>query len=216
LLLYIVVEDELSEVILKKMLGEYFVGTDLHVVSIGKRGKGYIKNRINDFNNRNNDLPFFILVDLDLSSCAPELLHQWLNRPCRNNLIVRVAVREVEAWLLADTNGFSNYLNMDHSYISKEVNDPDNLLDPKFRLLSLVEQSRKRNIIGDIVKKEGSSLKQGPGYNTRLTEFVLNNWNMERARSNSDSFNRAINALQNLTCKKSVNKMMSARPADDD
>jgi len=197
--MYIVVEDELSDAVLRKMLGEYSNRVDLQIVSIGKRGKGYIKTRINEFNRQNNDLPFFILVDLDSNSCAPELIHQWLKRPCRKNLIFRVAVREIEAWLLADPNGISNYLNMDHSYIYKEVNYPDNLADPKSKLLSLVERSRKRNMINDIVKKERSSLKQGPGYNTRLTEFVINNWNMERARSNSDSFNRAVNALQKLT-----------------
>lgn len=197
--IHLVVEDELSEVISRKILGEYLTGADLHVVTIGKRGKGYIKKRINDFNNQNNNLPFFVLADLDSDSCAPELLHQWLKRPCRKNLVFRIAVREVEAWLLADTNGISNYFSMDHSYISKEVKHPDNLSDPKHTLLSLVERSKKRNMIGDIVRKEGSSLKQGPGYNTRLTDFVINNWNTERARLNSESFNRAINALQKLT-----------------
>ncbi|HQO03366.1 MAG TPA: DUF4276 family protein [Spirochaetota bacterium] len=201
--IHLVVEDELSEVISRKILGEYITGADVHVVTIGRKGKGYIKKRINEFNNQDNDLPFFVLTDLDCVTCAPELIQQWLKRPCRKNLVFRVAVREVEAWLLADSHGISNYLNMDHSYISKEVQYPDNLSDPKHKLLSLVERSKKRNMISDIVKNDGSSLKQGPGYNTRLTDFVVNDWNMERARSNSDSFNRAINALRKLTREES-------------
>lgn len=196
--IYIVVEDELSDAVLRKMLGEYFSRADLQIVSISKRGKGYIKKRINEFNKQNNDLPFFVLVDLDSDSCAPELIHQWFKRPCRKNLVFRVAIREVEAWLLADPHGISNYLNMNHSYIYKEVNHPDNLKDPKSKLLSLVQRSRKRNMINDIVKTEGSSLKQGPGYNARLSDFVINTWDMERARVNSDSLSRAINALQKL------------------
>lgn len=200
--IYLVIEDELSETISRKIFGEYFNTIDFHIVTIGKRGKGYIKKRINEFNNLNNDMPFFILVDLDLDSCAPELTRQWLKRACRRNLVFRVAVREVETWLLADTHGFSNYLNMDHVYVSKEVNHPDELLDPKSKLLSLVERSRKRKIIEDIVKREGTSLKQGPGYNARLSDYILNVWNMKRARDNSNSLDRAINALRNFKWNK--------------
>lgn len=42
--IHLVVEDELSEVISRKILGEYITGADVHVVTIGRKGKGYIKN----------------------------------------------------------------------------------------------------------------------------------------------------------------------------
>lgn len=196
---YIVIEDRLSEIIMRKLLEEFLPLNELDIITIGLRGNGYIKNRINTFNNQKNDLPFFILADLDLGSCAPELLNQWLKRPCRKNLLFRIAVREVEAWLLADTDGFSKYLKIDHSFILKETNHPDDLIDPKSKLLSLVEHSRNRELIRDMIKKEGANLKQGPGYNAKLTEYVSDYWNIERASHRSESFNRAIKAIQKMS-----------------
>jgi hypothetical protein len=196
--LYLVCEDELSEVVMQKISKKIWADVELTYITIGKRGKGYIKNRINQFNNPNNPLPFFILTDLDANTCAPQLISKWLKGPCRLNLLFRIAVREVGSWLLADTKGISKYLNLDHNYIKKEVNIADNLSHPKEKLIVLVERSKKREIKKDIVRIKENRYKQGPAYNSRLIEYVEEFWDIEKATCKSDSLNRTIKALQKL------------------
>lgn len=197
MIFYIVCEDQLSEAVMRKMVKDSLTDLELEFISIGKKGRGFIKSRINDFNNQSNNLPFFVLADLDTDSCVPGLKERWLKRPCRDNLIFRIAIREVEAWLLADDRGFSQFLNLDPAYIRKEVDFPDMVMNPKEKLIFLVERSRKKELKKDIVRKENTVFKQGPGYNTRLTEYVLNYWDIERASVRSDSLKRALKAIQN-------------------
>ena len=104
--LYIVCEDQLSEAVMRKMVAGSSSTLIKDIVSLGKKGRGYIKKRINDFNNQ-NALPFFVLADLDKDECAPVLIKSWMRRPLQQNIVFRIAVREVESWLLADTKGFS-------------------------------------------------------------------------------------------------------------
>lgn len=104
----IVSEDRVSEFLMLKMLhlfeGKYYVSQ-----SYGGSGNGYIKTTINGFNQAAVALPFFVLTDLDRYECAPSLIGNWLKGGCAPNLIFRVAVREAEAWLLADIQGLSRY-----------------------------------------------------------------------------------------------------------
>ena len=194
--MFLVCEDELSEVVMKKMVRELFPVNNLVLRTIRREGRGYIKSRINEFNNQSNMLPFFILADLDTDSCAPGLIGQWLKRACRKNLVFRIAVREVESWLLADTYGFANYLGLEHAYILKEVNSPEDLWDPKEKLISIVDHSRKRDLKSDIVgKKQGGGYRQGPGYNTRLAEYIMEYWDIGRAAKKTDSLQRALKAV---------------------
>ena len=66
------VEDELSEVVLRKVLREtkrpFVVGTCFR-----KRGFGYLKSKLSGFNNACKGTPFLILTDLDRKPC-PQLL----------------------------------------------------------------------------------------------------------------------------------------------
>ncbi|MBN2364201.1 hypothetical protein JXL83_08725 [candidate division WOR-3 bacterium] len=117
----------------------------------------------------------------------------------KQNILLRIAVREIESWLLADTKGFSEFSKLDHSFIKKEVNSPDDIPDPKGKLISMVDRSKSRDLKSDIVRKEKSSYKQGPGYNSRLADYVNNYWKIERAAELSDSFKRAVNSLSKFT-----------------
>lgn len=198
MILHIVVEDELSDVIIKKIIEESNTKHNLEIRTIGKRGKGYIKKRVNEFNNQSNKLYFIILVDLDNDPCAPDLIHSWFKNPFRNNLIFRVAVREVEAWILSDIDGVSQFFNISKDYVYKEVSNPDLINDPKKKFLSIVSRSNRKSLINDVVKKVGSNIYQGGGYNTVLSEFVMNGWSLEKARSKSDSLNRAVLAIDYL------------------
>ena len=202
MLIYILCEDSLSKVIIEKMIKHVFPDLNLtlsHFVRL--EGKSYIQKKINDINNLSIPQPFFILVDMDKESCAPQLIKQWLKRPCRDNLLFRIAVHELEAWLLADVDGFSHFLQMDYSFINQEIQNPDEIRNPKEKLISLVDRSRKRELKNDMVNKYQTYFRQGSGYNTRLIEFVLSLWNIERAAKKSESLNRSLKALRNWKLK---------------
>jgi hypothetical protein len=192
--LYIVSEDQLSEAVMRKMVVKSLSTRIKDIVPMGKKGRGYIKKRINDLNNQNT-LPFFVLADLDQDECAPVLIKNWIKRPLQQNIVFRFAVREVESWLLADTEGFSHYTKLEHSLIKKEVDTPDELPDPKEKLIALIDRCKNRSLKNDIVRKENFSYKQGPGYNSRLIDYVDNYWEIERATLVSESLKKAIDAL---------------------
>lgn len=96
----LVFEDVLSEFAMRKLISEM----DRFVIghSYSEGGSGYIKKNIRGFNEAARGCPFFILTDLDRVDCAPTLINDWFKIERHSNLIFRVAVREVETWVLAD------------------------------------------------------------------------------------------------------------------
>lgn len=193
--LYIVFEDALSEHVIRKMLNNLPGFT--HIYPVSARGNGYIRKNLNKWNNKRNTMPYFILTDLDQNECPPSLIKEWFEYSPRKNLVFRVAVKEVEAWLLADVDGFSSFTRLSKDLIEKETRDVENITHPKEKLISLVKRSRERHLKEDIVARDGIS--QGPAYNFRLKEFVDDHWNMEKAKKNSRSFDKAFKALSRLS-----------------
>ena len=75
----------------------------------GKGGKERIRRGIRGYSEAAKLAPWFVLVDLDQEEeCAPALVSSWLPVGTRD-LCFRVAVREVEAWLLADRPGIARF-----------------------------------------------------------------------------------------------------------
>ena len=184
----LVVEDELSEAVLRKLIGHFAHGLSIFgVYSAG--GFGKIKSNVQRFKNASNVIPHIVLTDLDRGTCAPSLLNDWGVGTVPQNLLFQVAVREVEAWLLADREGLAEYLNLP---VVKIPQHPEQQIDPKQALFSVVRKCKKRRLIEEIVPATGSSASLGPLYNKRMCGFVRENWNMQRASINSDSLSRAI------------------------
>lgn len=191
--LNLVFEDEISEFVMVKLAEEskkYFISN-----SYSGGGFGYIKKNIGGFNEAAKGCPFFVLTDLDTVDCAPTLIDDWLGKSAHHNLIFRIAVREVEAWLLADIEGFSKFTGV------SEANFRDNteeIADPKAELLHLVKRCRIRKIKEDILPKNEFAAV-GPNYNGRLGEFVMKHWSISRAMQRSDSLRRAMKHLSNFS-----------------
>ncbi len=187
----LVFEDAISEFAMMKLLesfgDKYYVGT-----SYPGYGFGYIKRNINGFNQAAIATPFFVLTDLDNYPCPTELINEWLARPRQPNLIFRIAVREVEAWLLADRIGFSTFTGV--SLANLPLN-PELEVDPKQTLINIVRRSRRRTIKEDIIPINQNATI-GPNYNERLMEYILNDWNLERAMQTSESLRRAFVYLE--------------------
>ena len=183
------VEDELSETVLRVILKQsgrtYCVGSCFR-----RGGYGYLKKRIMAFNNAAKHTPFGVLTDLDDVECAPKLVEEWLMAVKHHNLIFRVAIKEVEAWVLAHRSAFASFLGISQNKVPET---PDQLADPKRELIGLVGRSRRTALRKAIVPSPGNKI--GPDYNATLSAFVEGDWDMKEAAKRSPSLRRALNAI---------------------
>ncbi|MBW1810227.1 MAG: hypothetical protein JRJ87_18665 [Deltaproteobacteria bacterium] len=188
----LVVEDVLSEEALRKILKDskrpYYVGA-----VYSKKGFGYIKSRIEGFNQAAQGSPFLVLTDLDQAECPPTLIADWLKRPANHNLLFRIAVREVDAWLMADRKAFARYLGIAQELVPQY---PERLKKPKQKLITLARKSKKKSIRNAIVPAPNVTARTGPDYNGTLSVFVREHWSPGRAKSNAKSLNRIIDAVE--------------------
>lgn len=185
------VEGTLDEQVLRKILRQagrgYAIGT-----THGHRGFGYLRRTIHGFNCAAKGTPFAVLTDLDKETCPAALIRAWLPQPKHPNLIFRVAVREVEAWLLAHREAIARFLGIREELVPRDV---DALEDPKKTLLELARQSRSRGLREAIVPHRGSTATIGPDYNGRLAIFVRKHWDATSAARCSPSLARAVRRI---------------------
>lgn len=185
-------EDELSEAVGSCLARE--AGLEIGQ-KLRRGGFGYLKTRLHSFCEIALRQPVLLLTDLDRARCAPTLIEKWmgnLERP--ENLIFRVAVREIESWLLADHDAIRTLLG---NRIGKLPENPDALPDPKQALLALAGRA-PREVREDLVVTEGALASQGLGYNARLCDMVEQDWKPDRAADRSASLAKARTRLQEL------------------
>jgi len=179
-----------------KLLGHFGNKYEVPESYINAHGFGNIKKNIVAYNNASAYSAYFVLTDLDRKKCAPGLISEWLNKEKSPNLIFRVAVREVEAWLLADRKNFSLWTGLSEVNIPKNSEQEE---DPKALLINLIKKSRKRLLKEDILPAPNAKL--GPNYNGRMIEFVNNHWDIEKAAENCNSLKKAIVNLERYQFK---------------
>ena len=117
------VEDELSEYVLRALLTQ--TKRNFLIVAVyGKKGSGFLKKNLPAFNNAAKASPCLLLTDLDDLGCVPMLIEDWFDCRLKEfpkhrhvNLIFRVAVCEVESWVLADRERFANFLGISQHLI---------------------------------------------------------------------------------------------------
>lgn len=165
----------------------------------GRRGKGFVLENASGYNNSARFRHWVVLVDLDNDfSCAPEALQAWLPTPA-NLMRFRVAVREVEAWLLADRERVASFLGISTAIVPP---DPESLPDPKLELINLARRSRSRALRDDIVPDPGAGQSEGPAYSSRMIEFISDpqdGWRPAVASNAAPSLARCIAAVEDLT-----------------
>lgn len=187
----LVYEDDLQKAIMLRILGtfgeKYYPG---NLISGG--GFGYIKKQIRNFNQASKIMPYFILTDLDTTSCAPKKIYEWLPEDKNPNLIFRIAVPEVESWLFADITNFPKQLNCRYDL----PDGADATGDGKGFLFSIIKKTAPRKIQEEILPEVGKSAKIGKGYNLILCDFVAKHWDPKIARLHSPSLDRAIKSLE--------------------
>lgn len=186
------VEGPVDEAVVRRLIA--YAGASAGSV-YGKQGKRYLRQKIAGYNNAAHRAPWVILVDLDREyDCAPPLRNAWLAQPAAN-LCFRVAVRAIEAWLMADAEDLTAFLGVARSRIPQH---PEALEDPKATMVNLARDSRRRAIREDMVPREGSGRQVGPAYSSRLIEFVTSSWRPDVAARRADSLHRTIDCLKRL------------------
>lgn len=194
ILVALATEDELSEAVGKHLLID--AGYDLSPSPFLRRnGFGYLRSKMDSWCEMAKRKPVVLLTDLDNALCPVELRKNWLGtRKNPKNLIIRVAVREIESWLMADHDALRTLVGHRGSLPP----NPDLLPDPKQFLLRLIAKQASRSIREDLVAEEGAIASQGIGYNARLSEWVATVWSAERAALRSESLRRARLRLSEL------------------
>jgi hypothetical protein len=186
------VEGTIDEAVVRRLI--------LHVSAqpgtvYGKKGKPHLQSRVHGYNHAAQHTPWLVLVDLDHDAdCAPPLHANWLPAPAPR-MCFRVAVREVEAWLLADFEAMADFLGVARNRVPR---DPESLSAPKEALVNLARHSRRKAIREDLVPRAGSGRAVGPAYSSRLIEFASTHWRPAMAARRADSLRRAIACLQRL------------------
>jgi hypothetical protein len=161
----------------------------------GKNGKPFLRRHINGYNSAAHHLPWMVLVDLDHDAeCAPPLCEEWVQDPAPY-LCFRVAVREVEAWLMADAESLAAFLSV---ALTRIPTDPERLQKPKMEMVNFARHSRRREIREDMVPRERSGRSVGPAYASRLIEYIETQWRPQVATRRADSLRRAIICLKRI------------------
>ena len=196
-------EDALSEAVGEKLIAE--VKPPLQVgLRLRRDGFGYLKTRMWKFCEIARHQPVLVITDLDRMACAATLVRGWTaNDIPPATLLLRVAVREVEAWLLADHDAMRTLLQQPRQILPP---DPEDLPEPKEALIQLVARHGPRSLREAIVPQPGVIAAQGLGYNNVLMEFVRRTWSPHRAARQSNSLARARQRLRELAASVSPSR----------
>ncbi|MEQ8822726.1 MAG: DUF4276 family protein [Sumerlaeia bacterium] len=189
------VEGLLEEPMARRLMAEAEIETDgLGLIVAG--GCDPFWQRAPNYNKAAEHVGYvFGLSDLEQHSCPSGLIAEKMPGKLHPRFVLRIQVRELESWLLADPEAWAAYLKVSAGLVPK---DPDTLPDPKRALVNLVRRCRKKSLREDIVPEEGKPRVVGPGYTTRIGDFITEHWNPSRAAQRSPSLKRALLALERV------------------
>lgn len=136
-------------------------------------------------------VPVLVLRDLDRDGCVVEVRNRIAARLSRF-ACVRIAVRAVEAWLLADREELAAQVGVRVTAVPAA---PDELTDPKRALVDLARRSTRRATRDMLVPREGAGTSVGPEYALFIRSFVSESWSPDRAQERSPSLLRTRRAI---------------------
>lgn len=168
-------------------------------VVLGQIGRADIQLRIRDagggtkfwplakrYNEAAKHMPVLGLADLEQVECAPNLLATELPRKS-GGFHLRLAVRMLESWLIADRARLASFLKVPSAAIPTE---PDALAHPKRELVNIARKSTSRAIREAMVPEDSGGVV-GPDYVATMSEFISMHWQVAAARATSPSLERA-------------------------
>jgi hypothetical protein len=162
-------------------------------------GHGNLDPRIPKWCQPSNRRPMFVVRDLDPSfgnPCPPALVTQLTGPPPLSaTTVVRIAERELEAWLLADKEGVARYFHLRSNAIPQA---PDTEPNPRQTLVNLCRSSTSSAIRRGMVPDPRGGRSVGPEFTGLVIDFGSSSWSAERAEPVSPSLARALRALEVL------------------
>lgn len=166
----------------------------------GREGKALLRRQITGYNLAARRTPWLVLVDLDADAeCPMALVRTWLPRHVAEYLCFRVAVREIESWLMADRTTLSAFLRVRSGQVPR---DPESLEDPKRAMISLASRSTNRSIREGMGRDRGKGRRVGSAtYSRRLADYVRGTWRPEVAAEHSESLSRTVTCLRRLVAE---------------
>jgi len=148
-------------------------------------------------------LPVVALIDLD-RDCPPVLIRRiFQNNRINENLFFRIAVEEVESWLMSDKSGFAHFLGIPEDrmpgtrYLDRRNHENIELDFPYkpslYMSRVLIPLSRNLRLREQLTPVAGA--RKGPGYNTTIVPYIRGIWNINTAMMNSFSLRKAVQRL---------------------
>lgn len=187
-------EDELSETVALRLVTELLPHFDVGL-RLRKGGNGYLRSSLGKFRQMSRREFVLLVTDLDRANCAPTFLASWTSGTALpEKFLLRICVREIESWIMADRLGFGRLVGVSRANIPR---NPDELDDPKRSLLQIARRGHK-SIRQELLASRGAVASQGLGYNRTLCAFAETDWSVERARANSASLQRAVQRIAAL------------------
>jgi hypothetical protein len=166
--------------------------------SIDCGGKSGLDAELDAYNDAARGSPYFVLRDLDNdAACAPEYL-RGIGFAASAWMCFRIAMRELEAWLIADSDAIADFL---HVSPSRVPGNPDELADPTETLVNLARRSTKPAIKKAMVPRPKAGVCVGPQYEAMMIEFGRYHWDPSRASARSDSLRRTRRSLRDLATR---------------
>jgi hypothetical protein len=186
----VAVEGDLDAAVVRRVLAE----ATLSIGPIyGRRGKNYLDKSLNGYNNAARRSCWLVVRDLDHDAeCAPELVQLLMPKPSAQ-MCFRIAVRQIEAWLLADRGRIADLFQLSLDVIPR---NPDALDDAKGTLVQLARRSRNRRLREEMVPEASTSAKVGTGYSGRMIDFAANIWRPGFAALSSPSLASCLRSVE--------------------
>lgn len=201
---YIAVEDDLSEAVARRLLNHVRRGFQVRAryplpalpnLRPGPSGSGYLRASVQAFNHAAAQTPHLLLTDLDIAACAPGLIQEWIGGAPHPNFIIRVAIHEVEAWLLAEADNMAAFLTLSTADMPADV---ESVAQAKEEVVRLARLSPDEEIQNNLVPRPGSTATTGRLFNRSLIGYVRDLWDIDAAAARADSLARALRALRSF------------------
>ena len=190
-------EDVLCEAVINRLLSQVWPEAIIYKKFHG-RGSGYLKTHLQAFIHSSRSTPFFVLLDSDNEGCAKKMLDSLSLKAPPYNFILRIAVHEVESWILADYDNFLKVINVKSGHCPVNT---DTIKQPKEYILNLARKSASSMIKKSLLPTKDGGALQGPGYNSVMVRFALEKWDIFNASLRSESLKRAVLHLKSF-CKR--------------
>lgn len=205
---FIAGEDEATKAVIFRLLKDY--APNLHVLGDLPARGSQVKAMIGNYNVLAKSFPVILLTDLDDDPCGPigkTNLLDGMNQ--EKDFVINIAVDEVEAWLMADRDGFARYFGIPIAKVPvstlqkmsgrKALPEIDVPVKSSWLFThDLMHHSTNAEKKAQVAVSPMEKNSKGKEYNTAVVPFIRDVWNPEIARVASDSLNRMIVRLGRL------------------